>query len=254
MAKLKTHQETTVTLATKNIFGIPDVFSYISPRIPGGRFAMHDRGVNQAILDVTLLRSSDFSIIDGVWGMEGKGPLQGTPVAMNTVLAGRNALAVDRVGLAVMQVPQPAARHLNYLSFFGMGPSNLSNVDIVGDPLATHPFDIPLTPPNFEPPLLSSPTLNPSLGDEVSVSTTFHQQCFRLIEVVRVSDESPEVDRLRTLQPLSFQGVGTHVSSWDGRAEDETIVPPGRYAIRVSTRRLDFQSSPGAATSWVTVV
>ena len=55
--------------------------------------------------------------------MEGFGPLNGTPVQMNTVIAGRNAVAVDRVGLHIMDIPQLAVRHLHYMAQGELAPS-----------------------------------------------------------------------------------------------------------------------------------
>ncbi len=254
VGKLKTHSEATVTLTSKNLFGLPDVFSYISPQIPAGRFAMHDRGVNQTIVDLNLLRPSHFAIVDGIWGMEGRGPIRGTPIQTNTVLAGKNPLAVDRVGLTVMGIPQRAVRHLNYLSSFGFGPSDLSQIAVDGDSLETFSFEIPRVPPEFNLPELSSATLDPTAGETVSVSTRFLVPCFRKIEVVQVYDDRTDVDIVRTLAPFSFQNIGINVTVWEGRAEDESLVAPGRYAIRVTAYDLNFATRPGAATSWVSVI
>ena len=110
VGKLKMHEQAFVSLSTKNLFGVPAVQRYVS--FPSfGRFAMHDRGLQQAILDVNRLRSTHYAVIDGIWGMEGAGPAFGSPVRMNTVLAGRNTVAVDRVAMYLMNVPQYAVRY-----------------------------------------------------------------------------------------------------------------------------------------------
>ena len=44
--------------------------------------------------------------------MEGDGPFYGSPVFSGAVIAGQNSLAVDRIGLVAMGVPQYAVRHL----------------------------------------------------------------------------------------------------------------------------------------------
>src|SRR5207237_8481021 len=111
---MKAHVEALATLCVKNTFGIPDIDQYIS-NVPAGRFAMHDRGLHQAICDVYRLRPSDFCVIDAIWGMEGSGPVSGNPVQMNTVIAGRNAVAVDRTALYMMGISQNAVRYLNYM-------------------------------------------------------------------------------------------------------------------------------------------
>ncbi len=95
---MKTHYLALATLSLKNLFGLPLVSRYHDAR-PYGRFGMHERGIHQVILDLNSVRSTDFSVVDGIWAMEGNGPLSGSPVRMETVAAGRNAVAVDRVCL-----------------------------------------------------------------------------------------------------------------------------------------------------------
>lgn len=97
-AKLKTHFHTHATLTMKNLMGLPPVERY---RVPPEewRFAMHHRGISQVIVDLNLVRPVDFAVVDGIIGMEGDGPVEGTPVELGLVLAGRNPLAVDRVCL-----------------------------------------------------------------------------------------------------------------------------------------------------------
>ena len=254
VAKLKTHVESKVTLTAKNLFGLPDVTRYLSPRVPVGRFAMHDRGLSQTIVDLNLLRPSHFAIIEGIWGMEGDGPLTGDPVRTDIVLAGRNSVAVDRAALAVMKVGQTAVRHLEYLSLAGLGPTSLSQIDVVGDPISPLPFALPKTPPEFDPPVVIPRTLDTSEGGHVSISTRFHEPCLRKLEIVRVSDVHPHVELVRVLAPYDVQQAGVHSSSWDGLADDTSVAAPGRYAVRATAHRFLLNTTPAAATSWVDVL
>lgn len=253
VAKLKTHAEGGVTLASKNVFGLPDIRRYISPTIGAGRFAMHDRGVSQTIVDLNLLRPSHYAVIDGIWGMEGKGPVKGTPVRSNLVLAGLNALAVDRVGVAAMNLPQNVARHLNYLSLAGLGPSGLAEINVVGDALIPQNYLLPLLPPEFNPPQASAGSFKTGSGRGVTITTTYQVACFRKLEIVRTSDQSAAVELIRTLNPYGYQNPGTDSIFWNGRGDDGVYVPPGRYGIRATAVDLTIQSRPGAATSWITV-
>jgi uncharacterized protein (DUF362 family) len=68
------------------------------------------------------------------------GPLLGEPVTMNLGIAGANQVAVDRVGLQIMQVSQNGVPHLTYAALRGLGPINLTNVSILGDSYKTYPF------------------------------------------------------------------------------------------------------------------
>jgi uncharacterized protein (DUF362 family) len=252
VAKLKTHAETGATLCVKNTFGIPDVDRYIS-KPSAGRFAMHDRGLHQAICDVYRLRPSDFCVIDGMWGMEGLGPLAGTPVQMNTVIAGRNAVAVDRVGLHVMGISQAAIRYLNYMSMAGLGPWNLSGVTLAGDAPVVRRFQQPLTPPSFDPPRLSAAAFSPGTGGSVSVVMNYPQKCYRTVQILKLDDQNPTVEVVRTIAPGDYRAAGAETLVWDGRRDDTTLAAPGKYAVHASAYELTFRTRHADALSWVNI-
>ena len=73
MPKLKTHHWAGVTLALKNMFGIVPGSCYGWPKN-----VLHWAGIDRAILDINAAARPDFAIVDGIVGMEGNGPIQGT--------------------------------------------------------------------------------------------------------------------------------------------------------------------------------
>jgi uncharacterized protein (DUF362 family) len=83
-AKLKTHVEAQVTLAMKNLVGLLPSQHYLSLAPWWPRFSMHYRGLQQAIVDLNIVRPIDFAVVEGIWGMEGLGPLHGTPIYAQT--------------------------------------------------------------------------------------------------------------------------------------------------------------------------
>ena len=99
----------------------------------------------------------------------------------------------------------------------------------------------------------SFPSVYTFATDVVSLKSRFFESCYRKIEVVRVYDDRPGVELLRTLEPYSLQGPGIDFNTWDGRAEDGTLLPPGLYGIRVTALDLTFTTATSAATSWVLV-
>jgi uncharacterized protein (DUF362 family) len=253
VAKLKTHGETLVTLGTKNMFGMPDITRYISSP-PGGRFAMHDRGVNQAILDNFTLRPPDFTVIDGVIGMEGLGPWQGSPIRCDTVLASRNCLAADRVALYAMGIGQNSVRHLIYAGLRGFGPGSLAGIKLSGDPPAPKRFQLPpRLPVSFDPAAISPATLIPGAGRTVSIQVKYYEGCDRLIEILQVFDNSLQTNLIRMLVPLSPRTAGTEGFTWDGRTESGDYAAPGRYAVHVRAFHPSRSTLPADATTWVTV-
>jgi uncharacterized protein (DUF362 family) len=97
IAKLKTHHWAGVTLSLKNMFGI----------VPGGCYGwpknvLHWAGIDNSILDINAAARPDFAIIDGIVGMEGNGPLQGTPKPAGVLIFGDDPVAVDATGCRVM--------------------------------------------------------------------------------------------------------------------------------------------------------
>jgi uncharacterized protein (DUF362 family) len=252
-AKLKMHAEALVTLGTKNLFGLPAVDRYISWP-PAGRFAMHDRGLNQAILDNFLLRPPDFTVIDGIIGMEGNGPSAGYPVAMNTVLAGRNTLAVDRVGLAAMGLADNSVRHLNYMALLGHGPASLGEIEIRGDTLQPKVFlRPPRLPVNVDPARVTKQTFAPGAGQSAAIQVRYYDSCDRQVAILRVADDQVEPTLIRSLASLGRRAAGVEDLSWDGRTDAGALAAPGRYAVHVRALRIDRLSRASDTTSWVTV-
>lgn len=90
MPKLKTHHWAGVTLSLKNMFGIVPGSCYGWPKN-----ILHWAGIDNAILDINAAVPADFAIVDGIVGMEGNGPIQGTPKACGALIFGDDPVAVD---------------------------------------------------------------------------------------------------------------------------------------------------------------
>ena len=97
MPKLKTHHWAGVTLSLKNMFGIVPGSCYGWPKN-----VLHWAGIDRSVLDINAAARPDFAIVDGILGMEGNGPLQGTPKAAGVLLFGDDPVAVDSTACRVM--------------------------------------------------------------------------------------------------------------------------------------------------------
>src|SRR5271155_4594157 len=97
MPKLKTHHWAGVTLSLKNMFGIVPGSCYGWPKN-----VLHWAGIDNAILDITAAVRPDFAIVDGILGMEGNGPIQGTPKSCGVLILGDDPVAVDATCCRVM--------------------------------------------------------------------------------------------------------------------------------------------------------
>jgi uncharacterized protein (DUF362 family) len=131
MPKLKTHHWAGVTLSLKNMFGVVPGACYGWPKN-----ALHWAGIDNAILDINAAVRPDFAIIDGIVGMEGNGPIQGTPKASGVLIFGDDPVAVDSTACRVMGlVPE----RIKYLGAAGtmLGHVNREKIEQVGEGVAS---------------------------------------------------------------------------------------------------------------------
>ena len=74
----------------------------------------------------------DFTIIDGVEGMEGNGPINGTPVDHRIAMAGFDVVAIDSMCARLMGIPLENVGYLNYCASAGLGNMDRDKIDIIG--------------------------------------------------------------------------------------------------------------------------
>src|ERR1019366_3875251 len=108
MPKMKTHHWVGATLSMKNFFGI----------VPGGIYGwpknvLHWSGIHACIVDLSSIPGRTFAIADGVVGMEGNGPIQGTPRNCGVIVAGRVLPAVDATCSRIMGIDPNKVVYLN---------------------------------------------------------------------------------------------------------------------------------------------
>ncbi len=148
VAKMKTHDWSVVTLSLKNIvFGAPvkDAgFAFGTNRKEGSKSdksIVHGsgfRGINYNLYDLAPILHPHLAVIDGFEGMEGNGPLRGTPVDHRVCVASPDWLAADRVAVELMGVDFTMIGYLNYCAQTGLGTADLSKIEIVGESISNH--------------------------------------------------------------------------------------------------------------------
>jgi uncharacterized protein (DUF362 family) len=99
LPKLKTHHWAGATLAMKNLFGTLPGICYGWPKNE-----LHWRGIDNSIVDIAVTRTPDLAIVDGIIGMEGDGPLNGTAKPMGVLVMGCDMVAVDATCCRLMQL------------------------------------------------------------------------------------------------------------------------------------------------------
>lgn len=150
-AKMKTHDETAVTLSMKNILGM------IPKR---DRWKAHIRGINKAIVDVFsyLVRNKKFiSFVDAIYALEGKlGPIRGDPIKMDLIIAGDDAVSTDKVCTEIMGYDANMVEHILLSGELGLG--DLENIKTIGENIENvkRKFEMPPSIPPLKSRLLSS--------------------------------------------------------------------------------------------------
>lgn len=119
---MKTLHHTGITMGLKNMFGM------LTTR---RKYPMHRHGMNNVIYDIVKTLPPTLSVIDGFYGKEGKGPWQGNPVQMNTIIASRDPVAADAVAARCIGMDPWSIDHIRWLHEAGMG--EIDKVEVVGD-------------------------------------------------------------------------------------------------------------------------
>jgi uncharacterized protein (DUF362 family) len=107
LAKMKTHHWAGVTLSMKNLFGVMPGSYYGWPKN-----VLHGAGIEGSILDINAALKPQLAIVDGIIGMEGDGPIMGSPKPAGVLVMGRNLPAVDATCARIMGINPHRIRYL----------------------------------------------------------------------------------------------------------------------------------------------
>lgn len=143
--KLKTHHWTSVTLSLKNMFGIASSQAYGWPKNE-----LHFQGIVNSIVDINCTRKPDLSLVDGIMGMQGDGPLYGEPVNANFLLMGDDSVAVDSTCSRWMGFDPGKIDHIKVAHQSGLGNIDSDKIKIVGFNSNVVPKLNFLAPPNID--------------------------------------------------------------------------------------------------------
>lgn len=140
--KLKTHHWARITCSMKNLYGC----------VPGRKYGwpkniLHFSGIDNCILDLNMILKPAIQVVDAIVGMEGDGPLNGTPKKSNFVMFGTDAAATDSTCARIMGIE---IKNVPYLRVAGqvIGNTDPAHIKSFGADLAT--LTTPFKPsPNF---------------------------------------------------------------------------------------------------------
>jgi uncharacterized protein (DUF362 family) len=123
---LKTHFASTLTAAMKNLKGTT---TYDEKK----RF--HYLGLNKAFTELNAVLKPHLNVVDGLIAMEGDGPVAGTPVGLNILMAGTDAVAVDTIAARVMGIDPTEVLSLCLAQGMGLGVWDEKDITVLGTPI-----------------------------------------------------------------------------------------------------------------------
>ena len=138
LPKLKTHHWAGATLSLKNLFGTLPGICYGWPKNE-----LHWRGIDNSIVDIALTRTPDLAIVDGIIGMEGDGPLNGTAKPFGALIMGHDLVAVDATCCRLMMLNPDKIAYLGLGNMKKLGRLASEQIPQLGADIASlaQPFE-----------------------------------------------------------------------------------------------------------------
>jgi uncharacterized protein (DUF362 family) len=138
MPKLKTHHWAGLTCSLKNLFGAVPGAVYGWPKN-----VLHVHGITECILDLAATIQPALAIVDGIVGMEGDGPIMGSPRQLGVVVMGRDPVAVDATCARLIGVNPWQVHYLREAAAF-LGNVDHRRIPQVAEPISRFhvPFEL----------------------------------------------------------------------------------------------------------------
>lgn len=135
---MKTHFQTVVSLGLKNMKGtLPDSMKKLSHRI-GVKERKEEFELEHSVLDLNSVIKPQLTVIDGIVGQEGYKPgspgVSGSPIRMDCVVAGFDAVATDAAAAYLMGFEPMEVPLLKRAFERGLGEARLSMIKMIGTP------------------------------------------------------------------------------------------------------------------------
>ncbi|MFQ6080412.1 MAG: DUF362 domain-containing protein [Candidatus Bathyarchaeia archaeon] len=121
--KVKTHDIVSISIAMKNMFG-----ALANKK----KFKFHSRLADVLVFLNRTIRQ-DLIIVDGIVGMEGLGPIQGSPVDLGLIISGLNPVTVDAVCCHIMDFNPYAIETLWRAYKAGVGEIDIGRIQVLGE-------------------------------------------------------------------------------------------------------------------------
>jgi len=120
---LKTHATTVFTGSLKNQWGC----------VPRKDRLIWHKHLDRLLSDIAALVPVKLSIMDGIVGMQGRGPINGYPINANLVVGGRDEVAVDATSMRLIGLDPYSSGHVRLAAERGIGAIAEGDIGIDGD-------------------------------------------------------------------------------------------------------------------------
>jgi len=140
VARAKTHDHVICTGSMKNMLGcilVPDQVWLHGDKVEHEEPLEIARKSNwiacKNIVKLMEIIKPDVSVIDGFVGMEGDGPVDGSPVDLRTAIASTDCVAADAVMAKIMGFSPLEISYIYLCNRKGIGKGDLKDIKIIGD-------------------------------------------------------------------------------------------------------------------------
>jgi len=128
-------EHTFITVAMKNMFGV--LANKKKPKL-------HEKLI-EILLFLNRTINQNLIIVDGIVGMQGLGPIQGSPVNLGLIISGLSPVTVDTVCCHIMGINPYAVEPLWKAYKAGIGEIDINRTQIIGEKIndVSRKFDYP---------------------------------------------------------------------------------------------------------------
>lgn len=123
LSVLKTHALTVFSGALKNQWGCIPQYD---------RILLH-KHLDELIPILNKLLKPQLAIMDGIWGMEGRGPTSGKPRYMGVILGSRYPASLDATAMRLIGLNPYSSRHVVLSAGKQLGPIDEDQIEVDGD-------------------------------------------------------------------------------------------------------------------------
>lgn len=121
--KIKTHDIVFISIAMKNMFGA----------LANKKKWKFHRQLGEVLVFLNRTIRQDLIVVDGIVGMEGLGPIQGSPVDLGLIISGFNPATVDAVCCHIMNFNPYAIETMWSAYKAGVGEIDIGRIQVLGE-------------------------------------------------------------------------------------------------------------------------